>query len=276
MKKGIKSFISGGAFRKIAIAGAALMIIALMSSMGLAGPIYVDITYYPNTPDTQAPVKDSFLLGTTTLIKDNPSFINPGFKFIGWNTRADGAGRPYMMDDDVTMGSHLTLYAQWLANSAATVTMTYKANAGDSQSDIKENVLKNSNYAVRPNYFTRNGYTFTGWNTNANGSGQSFSPGQIVTASANYTVYAQWQVSQVEKVTITYKANAGDAQADIKDNPSKGSSYTVRANPFTRSGYTFTGWNTNANGSGQSFNPGQAVTASANVTVYAQWIVTPG
>jgi uncharacterized repeat protein (TIGR02543 family) len=279
MKKGIKSIISGGAFRKTAAACIALMMmITLMPSMGIAGQIFYEITYCPNAPGSQAPIKEYTTKGAKYNVKAN-SFSNPGYMFINWNTRADGSGQSFSPGQIVTVNANHTVYAQWKVAPADIIIdymeITYKANAGDSQADVRDYPYKGSSYTVRANPFTRLGYTFTGWNMKTDGAGQSFSPGQIIKVNANYTVYAQWKVSQVEKVNITYKANAVNSQADILDTVNKGSSYTVRVNLFTRSGYTFTGWNTNANGSGTSFSPGQIVTVNANHTVYAQWKIAP-
>ncbi|MBQ2447953.1 MAG: InlB B-repeat-containing protein, partial [Bacteroidales bacterium] len=43
------------------------------------------------------------------------------------------------------------------------------------------------------------------------------------------------------------------------------------ANTFTRDGYNFTGWNTNADGSGTSYTDKQSITLSQDITLYAQW-----
>lgn len=50
-----------------------------------------------------------------------------------------------------------------------------------------------------------------------------------------------------------------------------GSSLTLKDNTFTRSGYTFSGWNTAAGGSGTAYASGQTVTPASNLLLYAQW-----
>ena len=70
--------------------------------------------------------------------------------------------------------------------------------------------------------------------------------------------------------TITFDSNGGtgtmDTQAFLE-----GVKATLNACTFTRSGYTFNGWNTKANGSGTAYSDGQSVTLSDNTTLYAQW-----
>jgi len=271
MKKFIKNIISGNKFRIItAVCLALMMMIALTPSMGLASQSYFTVIYNPNAPGSQSPMIDTATIGYLYTVQNSP-YSNPGFTFEGWNTRPDGTGTPYAPGKSMTVTADLTLYAQWRPAGEDRVTVTYKANANDNQADVVDSVNKGSSYTVRANPFTRPGYTFTGWNTKANGSGNAVNPGQVFTLNSSNTLFAQWKVAAADTVTITYKANAGDNQADVKDVINKGSSYTLRNNPFTRSGYTFTGWNLQANGSGNALNPGQVFTVNSNYTLYAQW-----
>ncbi|MDD6878096.1 MAG: S-layer homology domain-containing protein, partial [Clostridiaceae bacterium] len=50
-----------------------------------------------------------------------------------------------------------------------------------------------------------------------------------------------------------------------------GNSAAVLANPFIRSGWRFTGWNTQADGSGDSYAPDSALTMNQSQVLYAQW-----
>jgi len=45
----------------------------------------------------------------------------------------------------------------------------------------------------------------------------------------------------------------------------------LSANAFTRTGYTFTGWNTAANATGTAYANGASYPFSASTTLYAQW-----
>ena len=87
------------------------------------------------------------------------------------------------------------------------------------------------------NAFTRADYTFTGWNTEANGSGTAYADGTTVNFNADTTLYAQWTQNPV----ITFDANGGTGtMAPVKT--LYGEAYTLPACDFARVGYTFDGW----------------------------------
>ena len=46
---------------------------------------------------------------------------------------------------------------------------------------------------------------------------------------------------------------------------------TVKENPYVREGYEFAGWNTAADGTGESCEPGDGLTLGESTTLYAQW-----
>ena len=48
----------------------------------------------------------------------------------------------------------------------------------------------------------------------------------------------------------------------------------LTADAFTRTGYTFKGWNTVAGGTGTSYANGATYPFTASVTLYAQWTTT--
>ena len=69
--------------------------------------------------------------------------------------------------------------------------------------------------------------------------------------------------------TVTYEANGGIGATIVQ--AFSGSSVTLKINTFTREWYTFTGWNTQANGKGTSYQDGASVSLTENTTLYAQW-----
>ena len=81
--------------------------------------------------------------------------------------------------------------------------------------------------------------SFTGWNTERDGSGTAYAPGDSYTANADATLYAQWS------------------------NPVAGMLPTP-----TRTGYTFVGWYTASSGGARISD---STTVSENITLYAHW-----
>ena len=74
--------------------------------------------------------------------------------------------------------------------------------------------------------------------------------------------------------TITYDANSGSGTVtDSKSPYGENQRATVKASTglTAPSSKEFDAWNTAANGSGTTYKPGQKITMTANVTLYAQW-----
>ena len=157
------------------------------------------------------------------------------------------------------------------ANAVVTITapnhtVTFNANGGTgSMSPQTTNVPT----ALTANAFTRTGYTFSNWNTLANGTGVTYSNGVVYSFAADLTLYAQWTVVNH---TVTFNANGGTGSMSpqIANVPT-----ALTLNTFTRSGYNFAGWNTAANGSGTAYADGATYSFAADITLYAQWTVLP-
>jgi uncharacterized repeat protein (TIGR02543 family) len=113
---------------------------------------------------------------------------------------------------------------------------------------------------------TKANYTFDRWNTQSDGSGTNFTAATPVTT--NIQVYAQWTINQY---TVTFNSNYGDSSILETRTVNHGASIGALPTPTRSGGYTFDGWNTTPNGDGDEFTTATEVTA--NVTVYANWIV---
>jgi len=157
--------------------------------------------------------------------------------------------------------------------TASTSSVTFNSNGG---SGFMPNETKatNATSSLALDTFTRAGYTFTGWNTSANGSGVNYANGATYSFATSTTLYAQWTVSAPTTATIAFNTNGCSGYMANETEP-LGATAALTPNAFTCTGYTFTGWNTAANGSGTSFTNGQLVQFTASATFYAQWTVVP-
>ena len=193
----------------------------------------------------------------------NNTFTKTGYTFAGWNTSADGLGTSYTDAVSYSFASSVTLYAKWTINTYA---VTFDNNTGSgTMSDQSANY--NISTALTTNTFTKTGYTFSGWNSAANGSGTSYVDGANYDFTANMTLYAQWTIVQH---TVSFNANTGSGSMSSQtENYNRLTS--LKMNAFTKTGYTFSGWNTAANGSGTSYVNGASYNFTADMTLYAQW-----
>ncbi|WP_238919049.1 InlB B-repeat-containing protein, partial [Clostridium sp. YIM B02555] len=106
----------------------------------------------------------------------------------------------------------------------------------------------------------KTGYTFAGWNTAANGSGTDYAAGSgTFSIAANTTLYAKWTPVPTT-YTVTYNGNGNTGGTVPTDSTSYTSGQTVTAaansGNLVKTGYTFAGWNTAANGSGTDYAAG--------------------
>ena len=145
--------------------------------------------------------------------------------------------------------------------------ITYNGNGASDGSMSPQKLLKGKTAVLSENTYTRTDYVFTGWNTEADGSGTSYSDCAEITLENDLTLYAQWAF---KIVNITFDSNNGSGETISQTVPMNNPT-ALRANTFTEGGHGFACWNTKADGSGTSYSDCSLVTAQGNMTLYAQW-----
>ena len=157
------------------------------------------------------------------------------------------------------------------APAPSTYNITYNSNTSTGGSaPTTQNGSGTVTLASNSGTLAKTGYTFTGWNTLANGSGTHYNASGSYNLTADVTLYAEWTIVNY---TLTYDGNSSDG-GTIPTAQTGSGNVTVAANLglLTRSSYTFTGWNTLANGSGTHYNIGATYNLTADVTLYAEWV----
>jgi len=118
---------------------------------------------------------------------------------------------------------------------------------------------------------TRTGYAFQGWYTAKNG-------GNKVTAdtyvSANTTIYARWTPNTYE---VKYNGNGHNSGAMSNSSHTYDETSQLNNNAYTKTGYTFAGWNLAVDGSKTAYSDGASVKNLSDskgfvVNLYAQWV----
>lgn len=166
-----------------------------------------------------------------------------------------------------------------LPENSGYIAITYNANNGTG--DVKKEVGKKNELKVKGRLFTGvDGAQFVEWNDNGNGKGKTYENDTPV--SANLTLYAVWNTQYRYSATITYKPNDGSADKDITrtvgHNTDSNLIATIADNSYQVSGWTFGGWNKQADGMGTLHQPGDklALTNGAAETLHAQWYKQDG
>lgn len=158
------------------------------------------LVYHSNGAQSGSVPVDSrqYLPGDVAVVFGNTgSLAKPGFSFSGWNTQADGGGTPYAGGDSFIFGSEsANLYAQWQV-VPETYLVTYDGNGADSGEPPVDNTTYQSGAsvtaAVVPGDLTRSGYGILSWNTEPDGSGVSYAPGDsFLIEGEDVTLYAEW------------------------------------------------------------------------------------
>lgn len=147
-----------------------------------------------------------------------------GYTFTSWDPNV-----PNTMPD-----SDQSFTAQWTAN---TYTVTLDANGG-SVNPSSATVTYNGTYGTLPTPF-RQGYTFTGWFTEADG-GSKVEPSTPVSRTEDHTLYARW-VEDATKYDLWIggvQVTGGSAQ-DVFGNGTV--SYDPDRNILTLNNYSYTG-----------------------------------
>ena len=135
--------------------------------------------------------------GTTVTINANPPA--EGKQFAGWTT-VDGV----TFEDAIAATTTFVMPAKAVTVSANYIdkpvaihyVIVYNANGG-------EGVMPNQYFdygetkALEANLFNREGYVFTGWNTQPDATGTAYADGQIVTMYGSAILYAQWKTENV-------------------------------------------------------------------------------
>ena len=149
--------------------------------------------------------------------------------------------------------------------------ITYCLNGGINNSNNPESYTKYNKTIILRNP-TRVGYTFEGWYSDENYNAKIT---EIKTGSiGDVTLYAKWTVNKYNIVFCGNGSTSG-SMTSLSD-CNYGSDYTLTENIFERTGCTFTGWNTKADGSGTSYVDkanirNLATNDGSSVILYAQW-----
>ena len=231
---------------------------------------------YPITYDLAGGAVASANPAEYTIESADFTLVNPtklGYTFTGWEG-TDLTEKTVAVT--VTTGHYgdRAYTATWEPNPYK---VHFDINGGNGGTMADQIHIYDSELALTENAFTRTGYTFKEWNSKADGTGTVYTDKQTVKNLTSVrdeviTMYAQWTPNPYQ---VAYNANNGTGEM-ANQNFVYDVAQNLTQNAFTRTGYTFEGWNSKADGTGTPYADMQEVvnlTAQRDkvVTMYAQW-----
>jgi uncharacterized repeat protein (TIGR02543 family) len=235
------------------------------------------VTYNGNNNDAGGVPIDtgSYYVNTSVTTAGAGSLGRSHFSFAGWNTALNGSGTAYAAGGSFNITGNTTLYAQWTENSKFTITYNGNGNTGGTAPAEASYYIGESATISGVGSLVKDNYTFTGWNTAADGSGTAYAAGANFPATANTILYAQW--IENPKYTVSYNGNGnttGTVPVDPGNRYVNTSVTAAGAGSLSKTSYTFAGWNTAADGIGTTIAAGGSFVITGNITLYAQWTST--
>ena len=172
-----------------------------------------------------------------------------------------------------TSTANQTLYAQWTNQ----YTITFNEHGADIHGTESTTATYGSAMpaATMP---SKTGYSFRGYYTGADSTGTKYYNPDGTSATtwaetADTELHACWKGNSYQ---VAFDANEGSGSMANQNLTYGAAATALTSNTYTREGYYFLGWNSNADGSGTDYYNGESVqnltsTAGGIVTLYAQW-----
>ena len=234
------------------------------------------ITYELHNGTTETENPTTFTKKTETFTLVNPT--KTGHEFKGWS------GTDLVGDENTTVKvekgtrKNLSFEANYTANNYQ---IKFEKNGTNVVGTMEnQTFIYDLEASLNTVAYTREGYTFTGWNTAPDGNGTHYDDEDLVknltsTKDEVISLYAEWEKNEY---TMKFNANAPTGYTAegtmndldmVYDTPK-----TLPLNTYTIVGYTFASWNTSPDGTGDTIANGAEVNnlkTSGEITLYAKW-----
>ena len=183
---------------------------------------------------------------TPVPLPSNGFTAQEGYRFVNWNTLANGSGTSYTVGAPFTMGTaDVTLYAIW--ELIPTYTITFHANAADATGTMAPltGVRENTSVTLPVNAFSRGtGYTFEGWAVSAGGAMVHVNGATIQVQNSNIDLYAVW-ATVLTVVNVIFNLDGGIHNGNTVIPPQQVVVGSTAIRPFpdpTKEDYRFVHW----------------------------------
>ncbi len=259
---------------KYIIAG--IITVAAITTTATVKAVTVEINSF--TISTDITLKDKLVVTYTDKNGDEQELIvnygepanipnqnKDGYTLTGWE---DEQGNP--VDPTQPITEDIKIHPIY-----RTHTYTIKFNGNGANGEMADLAITYDETKTLPtNAFDFPGRTYTGWDTEANGSGVHYnneSEVKNLTAEDNgiVTLYAQWSINPFR---IDYDGNGATSGEMATTNCEYDGECVLRENAFKKTGYHFVGWKYSDNDYADKANV-KNIVESGTITMVAQWAI---
>ena len=237
------------------------------------------VTYDYTTNGGESSTLDNAKVGENSAIDLSAIATKTGYNFVGWNT--DPNAKTGLESLDMST-SDVTLYA--IFSKDITTTFKYYNGTTEKQEDVVSTMYNNDeNVTIKTpigktytdgegNTWTKNGWTTSTTSTTTAGTLENTD----IKVNSNNTYYMLYK----RNITLNYNVNGGSSIAPtsgigvVATNTSDitsilGADMVIDSSTPIKVGYTFSGWNTKQDGTGNNLTGTQKLTK--DTTLYAKW-----
>ena len=203
-----------------------------------------------------------------------------GYRFVGWNTQADGNGTFYQEGELLAAEQSVTLYACYEKEADGKKTLIADFYSGSEGGKISRTVEVNAagqeGTIHTPGLQEMAGWTPLGWSHSVSEYKGIVEADTDIQIKENISLYGVYQ----KDITLTYDGNGSE---DVPEPETKAryanvhGTVTYQEAEFipegvsTRAGYRFVNWNTQPDGKGTGYGKEDVVSPEENMTLYAIW-----
>ena len=244
-------------------------------------PDYGYFVYYISNGAEGTVVDDNeYQIGDTVTVKPADGLKREGYFFKEWNTKADGSGQGYRPGQTFELEGDTDLYAIFADESPEIMLSAdfYSGSAGQKKTEtVTLGAGAQSGVITAPGLEAMDGWEPLGWNESPSAFTAGVAPGGEVTLTEDKEYYGIYE----QDVTLAYDAkgmaqapeaetgqrHASVQKAEVKYGPA---AFTVAPGPKLQ-GWDFLGWNTQEDGSGETYQEGDALELEEDMTLYAMF-----
>lgn len=220
------------------------------------------------------------LLRTVSSLSGTSKLVNA----TDFPTIADGTtykvGMVATGDSNNTNSALSPLSTSFATNAQYTITYNTTNSTGGTAPAAATFITGSTPYLISANTgnLARTSFSFSGWNTAADGNGTTYlATGAVaVSPTSNLVLHPKWTAL---KFTVTYFGNnntGGTAPTDSTEYLNGASATVLGVGTLVRRGYNFTGWTTDAANTSAVIAASSSRTInSASIQLYAKWQAIP-